>query len=415
MFLHGIKMIRQFTEDMKKQKLRCLLTMSGITWGTMTVVLLMTFGESFRVASLKNMTGMGNNIVIIGGGRTSLPYNGMPPGRNIPFREELVDLLREQVTEIGNISPEIQRSMNLSVGPERQRYTCVGIYPEYSILRNLFPAKGGRFIDPLDMENKRRIIFLGTTIRNKFFGEDADPVGEEIMVQGIPFTVIGVMKTKVQNSSYMTGDRNIAFIPFTTFRDVFGINNVNRFILRAGNTEETPRMIERIYQVLGKKLGFDPSDHDAVWNWDTSELTQFLFYFFIIFEAFLLIAGLFTLFVAGIGVANIMYVAIRERRREIGIKSALGATPRLILAQFMLETFLIMIIGGFIGVFLAGIIVELVNTPGLSKAQVVIGTPEINLTVSLITAGLLAVIGFAAGWSPAKSAADMDPVQALEF
>ena len=146
MFLHGVKMIRQFIEDMRKQKLRCLLTMSGITWGTMTVVLLITFGESFRVASLKNMTGMGNNIVIIGGGKTSLPYNGMPPGRNIPFREQLVKLLREQVTEIGNLSPEIQRSMNLSVGPERQQYTCVGIYPEYGILRNLLPVTGREYL-----------------------------------------------------------------------------------------------------------------------------------------------------------------------------------------------------------------------------------------------------------------------------
>jgi len=415
MFKHALSMIKQFADDMRKQKLRCFLTMSGIVWGTMTVVLLMTIGESFRIASIKNMTGMGQNIVIMGGGRTSLPHNGIPPGRSILFREEMADLLRTQVPEIGELSPENQRSFSLSVGAVRRSYNCVGVYPEYSFLRNLFAQKGGRFIDPLDIRNKRRVMYIGTRIRDTFFGADSDPVGETLMVQGIPFTVIGIMATKVQSSDYMGRDDTIAFFPFTTLQDVFGMTTVQRFIIRARNPEDTPRMMENIYRVLGDKLGFDPDDHDAVWYWDTSEMMRFLFYFFIVFEGFLLVAGLFTLFVGGIGVANIMYVAIRERRREIGVKAALGATPRLILAQFMLETFLIMFIGGCIGVGFAGGIVKLINMPALGQLQTVVGTPRIDLTIALVTAGMLALIGFAAGWSPAKAAADMDPVRALEF
>jgi putative ABC transport system permease protein len=134
-----------------------------------------------------------------------------------------------------------------------------------------------------------------------------------------------------------------------------------------------------------------------------------------VFEGFLLIAGMFTLFVGGIGVANIMYVAIRERRREIGIKAALGASPNLILSQFMLETFLIMGIGGCIGMALAWVIVQGLNLPALGQIRTILGTPAIETIISLATAGILALIGFAAGWSPAKAAADMDPVRALEF
>jgi putative ABC transport system permease protein len=223
------------------------------------------------------------------------------------------------------------------------------------------------------------------------------------------------MESKVQNSSYMTQDANVAFVPFTTFRDVFGVTRIERIIIKAANTGDTPRMIEKVYEVFADRMGFDPTDRDAVWNWDTSEGARFFLIFFIIFEAFLLVAGMFTMFVGGIGVANIMYVAIRERRREIGIKAALGATPRLILAQFLLETFMIMFLGGLCGVAVAWIIVSLINLPAFSELQVVIGHPEINMMVSLITAGVLALIGFAAGWSPAKAAADMDPVQALEF
>jgi putative ABC transport system permease protein len=235
------------------------------------------------------------------------------------------------------------------------------------------------------------------------------------MLKGVPFRVIGVMEKKIQNSSYMNRDEEIAFIPFTTCRELTGDLYVDRFIFRAANTVDTPRIKEKIYTVLGRNLGFSPKDKDAVWMWDTSEMTQFMQYFFLGFELFLLLGGVLTLIVGGIGVANIMYVTIRERRREIGIKSALGATPHLILAQFMLESFLIMLIGGALGVTGAWLIVTGFNTPAFAGVQLFMGKPSISLNVSLITASLLALIGFAAGWSPAKSASEMDPVRALEF
>ena len=161
-------MVFQFIEDMKRQKLRSVLTMSGITWGTMAVILLLSLGESFRKASIKNMTGMGTNIVIMGGGRTSLLYKGMPPGRSINLREDHVQLLRKQIPEIGNMSPEIQRDKTFTLGKVRQNNQCVGVYPEYSLLRNLQAQSGGRFINKLDMENRKRVIFLGTEVAKKF-------------------------------------------------------------------------------------------------------------------------------------------------------------------------------------------------------------------------------------------------------
>ena len=197
--------------------------------------------------------------------------------------------------------------------------------------------------------------------------------------------------------------------------DIFGLEHVNRVIFRAEDELDTPVIKEKIRTLLGRTLGFDPEDNDAVWMWDTSEGLQFIHYFFLGFEAFLFVGGLLTLVVGGIGVANIMYVTVRERRREIGVKSALGATPSLILGQFMLEAFIIMFIGGSIGVAGAWLVVSVFSSPATAGMQKFLGTPEINLTISLITVSILAVIGFAAGWSPAKRASDMDPVQALEF
>ncbi len=415
MFEYYLKMVSQFVDDMRKQKLRCFLTMSGITWGTMSVILLLALGESFREVSIKNMTGMGANIVIMGGGRTSLSSEGLPAGRHIRLREETAAFLRASIPGIDLLSPEIQRYMTMNVGGTRQSYNLVGVYPEYGILRNLAPRKGGRFIDRLDMENRRRVVFLGSDISDKFFGKGVNSVGKTLMINGMPFTVIGIMEHKVQNSSYMNRDQSIAFMPFSTCQDVFNVKNIERIIFRARNTDDTPRIQESIRAILGRKFGFLPEDKDAIWMWDTSEGTRFISMFFLGFEAFLFMGGLFTLIVGGIGVANIMYVTIRERRREIGVKSALGATPRMILAQFMLESFLIMLIGGSIGVLGAWFIVTIFSSPALSGIQTVMGKPSIDFTIALVTASLLALIGFAAGWSPARSAADMDPVRALEF
>jgi putative ABC transport system permease protein len=415
MFDYYLKMVAQFVNDMRKQKLRCFLTMSGITWGTMSVILLLSLGESFRDAAMKSMTGMGNNILILGGGRTTLPYAGMPPGRPIRLRENTLELMARNIPEIDGISPEIQKSVTLSIGKKRQRYDCVGVYPVYCDLRNLLPRKGGRFIDPRDIEEKRRVIFIGTDIRDTFFDSAENPVGKTIMVNEVPFQVIGVMEDKIQNSSYMTQDKNLSFIPFSTCREMTGATTIDRLVFRGASVTVTPDMKRKTIELLGRNLGFDPEDKDAIWIWDTSEMSRFFFVFFLGFQTFLLMGGLFTLIVGGIGVANIMYVTIRERRREIGIRSALGATPRLILAQFMLESFLIMAIGGALGVAVSWVIVTILGSPALSGLQTFLGKPAIDLHVALISASLLALIGFAAGWSPAKAASEMDPVRALEF
>lgn len=415
MFVYCMKMISQFIEDMKRQKLRCVLTMSGITWGTMAVILLLAFGESMREASMNAMSGMGSNIVVMGSGRTTKTYQGLPAGRPIRLRLDTAEYLRQQIPEIGEVSPEVQDYFTLIAGQVRQQYNGVGVIPEYGTMRKLPPEPGGRFINTLDVEQHRRVIFIGNEVRDKLYGAGTDPVGETMFIRGTPFLVVGVLEDKLQNNSYMTQDANIVFMPFTTCIDITGASSLNRIILRARTFGETPRMMDQVYEVLGPRYGFATDDTDAVWMWDTSESTIFLDAFFKGFESFLLLSGIFTLIVGGIGVANIMYVSIRERRREIGVKSALGATPGLIQLQFLLEAAIIMLVGGGMGVTGAILVVSLFRTPLLAPVTDMIGKPQIDLTIALITVTILSLIGFTAGWSPAKRASEMDPVRALEF
>jgi len=415
-FSYYLKLIGQFYQDMRRQKLRTFFTVFGITWGTAAVVLLLAFGVGLERQVMKGMHGLGTNIVIFGGRRTAKPFKGLPTGRWIGLREEDAWLLAESIPDIEVISPESDRGVRASYKRNRRMVGVAGIHPGYGELRNLFPENGGRFINALDIEKKRRVVFIGNALREKLFGQGSKPEGKVILLNGIPFTVIGVMLEKSQDSAYMGRDRDNAFIPFTTYNDTFSWRRtVNRFICRAQNPTDTPRMKKEIFKVLGRKYKFDPEDEEALWIWDTTEMEQFFFYFFLAFNLFLGIGGVLTLLVGGIGVANIMYVVVRERRRELGIKAAVGATPRTILFQFLTETFIIVAIGGTTGFLLSIGIIEVYKSPIFENIHQYVGTPVLDPLVTSIAVGILGLVGFAAGLAPARRAANMDPVQALEF
>ena len=415
MIFYYIKLIGQFFQDMKRQKLRTCLTILGIMWGTVAVVLLLSFGIGLQQFSEKQIFGMGRNIVMFGGRTTTKAYRGLGKGRWIGLREEDAHLLQERIPEMRFISPEVNRSLKVTYKRQTRLVNCSGAYSEYGRVRNMFPEPGGRYINQLDLENRRRTVFIGNNIRDSLFGQGSDVVGKVVTLNGIPFTVVGVMKEKIQGNRYMAEDAETAFIAYSTFRESFGARWVARFVCQAVDPVHTERMIHEIYQVLGAKYKFDPTDKRALWMWDTTEGDQFTRYFFLGFQIFLLIGGALTLLVGGIGVANIMYVVVRERRRELGIKAALGATPGTILMQFLLETFLIMLVGGILGFAFSYGVIRLFQSPMLEQATKYIGKPVFDPVVAVSAVALLGLVGFAAGWSPARRAANMDPVQALEF
>ena len=415
MIFYYLKLIGQFFQDMRRQKLRSCLTILGIMWGTVAVVLLLSFGKGLQQFSEKQISGLGRNIVMFSGRTTTKAYRGLGKGRWIGLREEDANLLKQRIPAIEFISPENNRQLKINYKRETLLVNCSGAYSQYGEVRNLFPEAGGRYINELDMQNRRRTVFIGNKLRDNLFGEGSDVVGKVVNLNGIPFTVVGLMKEKIQGNRYMGADAESAFIAYSTFRETFGARYTSRFVCRAVDPLQTKRMIGEIYQVLGAKYKFDPTDKRALWMSDTTEADQFTKYFFLGFQIFLLIGGTLTLLVGGIGVANIMYVVVRERRRELGIKAALGATPRTILMQFLLETFLIVLTGGVLGFAFSYGVIRIFQSPMLEQATQYIGKPVLEPLVSLSAVALLGLVGFAAGWSPARRAANMDPVQALEF
>ncbi len=402
--------LSQFFYDLWAQRLRTTLTILGITWGTVAVIVLLAFGVGLEKQSRKNMHGMGDGIVVMFGGRTTQSFEGFPDGRRIPLREEDAALLAQEIPDIGQISPEyINRSTPVRVGQSSTTPAITGIYPVYGDMRNVIAEPGGRFINPLDMQYRRRVAVLGNEIKRLLFG-DADAVGKQILVGEAAFTVIGVMQPKTQNSSYNSRDSDRMFIPASTHKSLFGDRYVNNIIYQPTDPLLSESIQGQVYEVLGRRNRFDPTDEDALGIWDTNEADKFMRAFFLGFNIFMGVIGSFTLTVGGIGVANIMYVVVRERTREIGVKRSVGARRRDILVQFFGETFLIVGIGALFGF---GIAVGLVKALAYLPIQDAVGTPEVSPMVAVITMGLLALIAFLAGFFPARKASRLDPVECL--
>ncbi|MGB8656731.1 MAG: ABC transporter permease [Candidatus Zixiibacteriota bacterium] len=409
--MHLIMYITQFLRDMRSQKLRTLLTLFGLIWGTAAVVLLLAFGKGLHAQNQKSMHGLGESIVIMWGGRTSKPYMGFGKGRSIPLREEDVTTLKKEIRQMEGASPEYSRwNTNMKYKKNEVTQNMVGIYPVFGEMRNIYPETGGRFVDQIDLEKRKRVAFIGDQLKEDLFAKDG-AVGKHLIIDNIPFLVVGVMKKKSQDSNYSGRDENKAFIPATTFASIYGDKYVDDIIFKPQSADQSELVKKRVYEVLGKRNKFDPEDKEALMMWDTTEMEKFLNNFFLAFRAFLVVIGTFTLIVGGIGVSNIMHVVVEERTKEIGIKMSLGAKKRHVLSQFIFETLVITFFGGIIGFVFSLAVVKIFP---LFKLEEYMGTPAITPTAALMAVSVLGAVGLISGYFPAKRAANLNPVQALK-
>jgi putative ABC transport system permease protein len=411
------EVLRQTVSSIAAHKLRSFLTMFGIIWGITSVILLVGLGKGFSRDQKEHLKTIGVDLAIIWGGRTSAQAGGYAAGRIVRLSVHDAELIKEQGYLIKTVSPELRRSV-----AEVSRYNAAsrpvrGVWPEYQRFRSLV-AQEGRLMDDGDEKEERRVVILGVESREQLFhGKPA--VGEILMMNGSPYEVIGVLQKKKQNGSYGSGpDNTQLFVPYASMARDFppaekpGIFKgwINNLVVEVKDPDHHEEAIQQIYEILGREHHFDATDKDALSIWDTLDGSKLMERIFNIMTMFFGAVAVMTLALGGIGVMNIMLVAVTERTREIGVRKSLGATARDIRNQFFAESATLMMISGVLGMGIGLSICYAFNHLDLPD---VIPHPVISpvaIVASLMTLGLITV---AAGVYPAQRAAALSPIECL--
>ena len=409
--------ISQSLASLNRNRTRSGLTMLGIIWGLVTVVLLLSYGRSVGSEVLRGFQGIGSNIVMIWGGQTSMQAGGQRSGQKVKLLDGDAEAVRDSLPFLSGVSRESDDSFAIKYGPKIVNISSKAIDLPYGRMRNL-NVETGRFFEPADFSEQRQVIIFGAHAAQQLFN-GFPPVGETVMVEGQPFTVIGVLRNKIQDSSNNGPDNENVFIPFPLMRTLRQQRDPGSIVFMPSTPAMHLEAIQAVRAVLAQRHHFDPRDEKAINSWDTIEDAKGIMAFSIALQVLLGIIGAMTLAVGGVGVMNIMLVSVTERTREIGIMKALGARRRDILAQFLLESFVLTFIAGIAGMAIAVLTAHLVPPMPLysdiyktanHEGDIILRASGSTMVVSFI---ILALVGIVSGFLPALRAARMDPVVAL--
>lgn len=416
------EIFKQTIAALLETKLRSFLTMFGIIWGITSVILLVGLGIGFGIDQSTRLKSLGTDIAICFGGKTGMPSGGYAAGRKILLSVDDALAIQQSAPLVKTVSPELRRTVSEVSQWNAASRAVRGVWPEYQRFRSL-TVDEGRLMTDDDESNSARVVILGDEASRQLFpGKPA--IGQPLMVAGFPYTVIGVLTNKKQNGSYGSGpDNSQLFVPFNAmerdfppdFKDPIGNSEgpkgtVNNIVVQPVSAEVHEAALREVRQVLGARHHFEPQDLDALWAWDTLEGARFTQRIFHAMTIFFGVVALLTLALGGIGVMNIMLVAVSERTREIGVRKALGATAIDIRRQFIAESAIITLVSGSLGLCIGVgtcLAMRLIPLPDFIPHPVI---STVAIVSSLIT---LALITFFAGTYPAMKAASLTPMECL--
>jgi putative ABC transport system permease protein len=411
-------LIKLFLNEFRKRKKKTALITFAIAWGALSLLLMMSFGRGLSNQFRIGFHGLGIDLILFNGGRTSRDYQGLPKGRLISLYAEDMELIRQQIPGIKRICAESYVNVTITSNGKETNRMVHGITAPFQFMRNMYAQEGGRFINPDDVNFSRRVAFLGWNMAENLFGSKS-PIGETIYINRTPFTVIGVMKKKLQSSNYQGLDYDHVFIPLTTLALVHSQRYIDMIHVQPSERKYSLLVEKRVKEILGKKYRFDPEDEYALGVWNTIEMGNVAANVFMGIELFLMVMGGLTLLIAAVGVTNLMYAVVKERTREIGVKMALGAKRRHIVMQFLLEALFIFLKGTFWGALIAFNIVSLVRSIPmdyqLTSIQSYLLRPDFSTDILAAFISIMLVLVFFSGIFPALRASKMNPVEALRY
>ena len=410
-------LFRDVLRTLWAHKLRAFLTMFGIAWGIVSIVLMVAAGEGLRKGQEEQSKTLGKDVMIVFHGRTSLQAGGMHAGRLVHWEDEDLPVVQAETPDCQYAIPELeQNTVRAHSNFNNAAFTVTGSDPPFAYIRTLDVGQG-RFYDWDDMREARRVAFLGSDAAKQLF-PGRNPVGDNVYLNDFPYVVIGVMAKKKQDSSYDGWDVNKIFVPFSTMRRDFPDKppgtptTFDQLLVTPKSVDQHEACKHEVRVALARMHRYDPNDKEACPIWDTVKEAQAFKTMTDGMKYFLGAVGIVTLLLGGLGVMNVMLVAVRERTREIGVRKAIGAPAGTILRQFFVEALIIAFLSGGIGLGVAFGFCALVNL--LPMPDFFAGLIP-DWTSGVVATGLLGTIAVAAALYPGRRAASIDPIEALRY
>ncbi|TOG61812.1 ABC transporter permease [Vibrio parahaemolyticus] len=421
--------MRQIFQEMAAEKLRLGLTILAVAWATLCIAAMLAVGEGIRQGVLKTAQNGNGNLIYLTGGMATVDHGAFHQGKFLTLKMDDSEVVRA-LPDVKSVAPTAKWKERITVGDRNSWQEPLAVTSEFQSMTNLVPMAGGRWLNPLDQKETRKVVVLGYELAADLFNPNEDfswfatvtlqlnPVGKKVKIGNEEFTVVGVLE---KNSAQIElGDliNYSSFVPLATWKRFHVNGEIGGINVQPQADVDREALAKTIRQVIARKHGASVSDEQVVQVDDMFLKQKSMQQFLIGLQSFLGIIGFVTLAVAGVDIANVMYATVKRSTRDIGVRMAVGATPTAIRMHYLVQSLLTMMMGGALGLGVTYALVSAISSIPLEGnafyEQLGKPVPELSWVVVAIVILTLAIIGVASAWLPANRAAKVSPLEALQ-